>query len=226
MFKIPITTIRDIKKLMSKLKNINTKTAAIILAAAGMFIIAISSLIPSHENERTDSVSAYGASYSETSDITFQNNPLQDNEISLYAHELEQKLSQIVSHMANAGTNVKVMITFDSSFENVYAYNAEVAGSGNVSVGNLPLSGDRSSEKQLVLTENGKGTGSQSPVLIKKVYPKVKGVVVVCPGGGNSKVKCEITDAVSALFGIASNRVEVYEANSSIQDETAVYAQQ
>ena len=48
----------------------------------------------------------------------------------------------------------------------------------------------------------------------------------MCPGGGNSKVKCEITDAVSALFGIASNRVEVYEANSSIQDKTAVYAQQ
>ena len=46
-------------------------------------------------------------------------------------------------------------------------------------------------------------------MLVKKLCPKVKGVLVVCRGGNDAVVKEKITDAASALFGVPKGRVEV-----------------
>ena len=44
--------------------------------------------------------------------------------------------------------------------------------------------------------------------------PKVCGVTVVCKGGDSDRVKRELTNMLTALFGLSSNRVAVLKLNS------------
>ena len=126
------------------------------------------------------------------------------DELSAYADSLEKNLADIISDIDGTG-NANVMITFDSSFESIYAYNAGVKGNANTD--------SRTSEKELVLTEgNGR---EKNPVLVKKLCPKVKGVLVVCKGGNDERVREKIIEAATALFGITSNRVEVIGADNT-----------
>lgn len=116
--------------------------------------------------------------------------------LAAYAKELEKGLSEIISSIEGAG-KAQVMITFDSSFENVYAYNAGVSESG------VGASG-RSTEKELVLTGN---KNDESPVLVKRLTPRIKGVLVVCEGGGSSDIAKKVSSAAGTLFGIAESRI-------------------
>ena len=144
-----------------------------------------------------------GGVKSETSEKTTES---EFDELSEYADKLEKNLADIISDIDGTG-DANVMITFDSSFESIYAYNAGVKGNANTD--------SRTSEKELVLTEgNGR---EKNPVLVKKLCPKVKGVLVVCKGGNDERVREKITDAATALFGITSNRVEVIGGDDSIE---------
>lgn len=125
-----------------------------------------------------------------------QENPSDSSVQTAYEDRLTGELEQIISSISGAGS-AKVMITFDSSFENIYAYDA------GVSEGSLSSSG-RTSEKKLVLTG---GHSSQTPVLIKKLSPRVKGVLVVCEGGGDITIAKKIREATGTLFGISESRV-------------------
>ena len=56
------------------------------------------------------------------------------------------------------------------------------------------------------------GSGSsQKPYVLREENPRVMGVVVVAKGGGDVKIKREITDAVKALCGIGANNIKVFE---------------
>lgn len=50
------------------------------------------------------------------------------------------------------------------------------------------------------------GTTSQ---VIKETYPKIKGVVIVCTGGSDVKVKLEIYKAVQTLLDVNAGNIEV-----------------
>ena len=51
--------------------------------------------------------------------------------------------------------------------------------------------------------------GSEDAVLQKQIMPKIRGVLVVCDGGGNSVVKEKITQAVSGVLNISGGKVVV-----------------
>ena len=50
--------------------------------------------------------------------------------------------------------------------------------------------------------------------IIKRDYPEIQGVMIVCEGGDISKVKNEVTNAVCALLGISANNVSVTKMKS------------
>ncbi len=121
-------------------------------------------------------------------------------ELESYGENLERKLSETVSGIDGAG-KATVMITFESSFEKVYASNARVEeNTGNAN-------GGRSTEKKIALA--GTDSYGESPVLLKELCPKVRGVVVVCKGADNPETEKKIRDAAASLFGISELRVYV-----------------
>lgn len=126
----------------------------------------------------------------------------EDAEIGLfdYTRELEQNLSRVISKIEGAG-KTQVFVTLENGFESVYASDAsvyETTSSGSV---------DTKSEKQLVLT--GTGSVGQSPVVVKKISPKIKGVVIVCDGGGNEYVRQRITELAATAFNIQKSKIYV-----------------
>ena len=165
---------------MKELLNKNVKTAVLLfLVAIGVILVFLSDYFQREEETDNGYVS----------------------ELSLYGNTLEEKFSRVVEGIDGTG-KVSVMITFEGSFEKVYANNARVEEKGKGDDSN-----DKTTEKQLVLA--GSGTSGEAPVLLKELCPKVKGVAVICGGADNKEVERKIREAAVSLFGISELKVYV-----------------
>lgn len=114
--------------------------------------------------------------------------------------QLQQRLEEIISQIDGVG-ECSVMLTFEESERSVYAVEDSVSQERDRQTN----SGSSSSQKKLVLVENGEG-GNQ-PVLEKTVRPQVNGVVVVCQGAKSVTVCQQVTEAVTTVLGIRSTQV-------------------
>lgn len=109
----------------------------------------------------------------------------------------EKRLEKIISDIKGAG-EVSVMITYYSGTGKELAYETRTnraARDENVT---------ENIDKQAVVT-------SGEPVVLKEVYPEVKGVIVTAEGAGNPQVRAGISDAVCSALGVAAHRVCIFE---------------
>ena len=125
------------------------------------------------------------------------------DELSAYLASLEEHLSDTVSKINGAG-KTSVFITLDCSFETVYANNAKLDESSS----DYEKS-QKTTEKQLATADG------ETPVIVKRLSPKIKGVLIVCEGGENQSVKNDIVRAASVALNISSNRIYVTGGNTS-----------
>ncbi len=112
--------------------------------------------------------------------------------ISSYVTNLELKLSNVLSNVSGAG-KVSVVISIESGMETVLAMQTttkESAG-GQVETQTSPI------------IINGK------TVVIKELYPKVKGVLIVAEGAKNISVMSKLQQATMSLFDIEINQIEI-----------------
>ncbi len=107
----------------------------------------------------------------------------------------EEKLQKLISEIEGAG-RVKVMITLEASDENVFAYNRDESYRENE---------QKFSSDYILIKNDGEETGLK----LKTVYPKVKGVAVVCDGAHNPITKEHIISVISALFDISTKNISV-----------------
>lgn len=101
----------------------------------------------------------------------------------------EARLSEILSRVDGAG-KVSVMITYYGTS----GYNLEFEEKRN----------ENSSENSVVMNGN-------SPFIKSEFYPRVKGVIIVSEGAGNSSVKKALADAASAVLEVSSHKICVLE---------------
>jgi stage III sporulation protein AG len=47
-------------------------------------------------------------------------------------------------------------------------------------------------------------------MVVKEVYPKVRGVIVTADGGGNSAVRSAISEAVTASLDVPAHRICIF----------------
>ncbi len=91
----------------------------------------------------------------------------------------------------------------------------EISGAGRVSVmmsfydkgTKVPLT-DKTENKDATSEKTVSASGDV--VLLKEEYPSVRGVVVVCEGGDDKKVKNDILEAVSALTGAPFHNIKIF----------------
>lgn len=163
----------------------------VIIGLAGIGLILLSGLFP-HKNEAKDNQTNSQVAY-----------------ISLtqYENNLEQSLADIISSIDGAG-KTRVMLTMDSTVEQVYATDKTMSQKDTVNSGeDTETNKDTSANSTYITVELSDGT--QQTVLLKEIQPKVRGVLVVCSGGDNSVVKEKIVDAVTKALDISSSRVSV-----------------
>lgn len=121
-----------------------------------------------------------------------------------YAAETEAKLKDILSAIEGAG-RVKVMVTLESSGEEIYLRDTSLSSDGNDKSG---ISSDE--VNKYIIVDNGDG---ESGIVAKVISPKIRGVAVVCDGGSSTVVRAAITQTVTALLNISSARVSVTKMN-------------
>lgn len=112
----------------------------------------------------------------------------------------EEQLGKILSGIEGAG-EVDVMITHYSTSEKDIAYETKTNSTGG------DKSNTESEDRKAVMTDG-------SPMVVKEIYPKVKGVIVVAQGADNPEVKRELTEAVTASLDVAAHRVCIYKKES------------
>ena len=109
----------------------------------------------------------------------------------------EKRLERILSDIQGVGS-VEVMITYYSTEKSDIAY--EINTSETKRTDNDNLTNEENSQKQAVMSDG-------VPFVMGEIYPEVKGVIVVCDGGGNISIKNQIKEAVMTVMGIASHKV-------------------
>ncbi len=110
----------------------------------------------------------------------------------------EKDLEEILSHISGVG-DVKVMLTYSSSFEKSIAYETN-SNKNQKKDGDNIIINETNSESKVVLS-------SGQPFVLKELYPEIQGVVVVADGADDILVKQNITDAVTTALAIAPHKV-------------------
>ena len=182
--------LMDIKHFFEKLKSVFTsdKKLAVLCAVGvlGVVLLILSEFIPSGEKKAEKKESVTAAQSQET-----------------YAEDIEKRLTEIVSSIDGAG-KTRVMVTLESGAEQVYARNEKIKS--DISGGTALEKENFSDEKEYVLIETD---GNEGGMIIKLIQPKIRGVAVVCEGGGSDAVRQEITQAITAVLDISASRVYI-----------------
>jgi stage III sporulation protein AG len=121
----------------------------------------------------------------------------------------ETRLRTLLSQIQGVG-RVDVMITYTAAGENVPAYDSSKKTSRTDekdSEGGTRNMTEEESENTMVYEDSP--TGGKTPVILKKLNPEVKGVLVVAEGADSVTVRERIVNAVRVVLDIPAHRVEV-----------------
>ena len=108
-----------------------------------------------------------------------------------YANSLEEKLETSLKSIDGV-TDVSVLITLETGFEYVYAQEE---------LTKQTATGSQTSTS-LVLV-------SGQPVIVKEIYPKIKGVVIISSGAKDVKTRLNILSVIQTVLEISNDRITI-----------------
>ncbi len=116
--------------------------------------------------------------------------------VTSYTEKLEKRVKELC--LAVDGVEkVEVLLTLESGSEYVYADNIKEEREDGKSW---------SYTSDYLIVNNGNGT---SAVPVTEIYPKIRGVAVVCNGGGSAALQKKLTELLSAALGIPASRIKI-----------------
>ncbi len=145
----------------------------------------------------------------ESQDTPSGTSELQNNNIQ---NELESKLEKILSKIQGVG-EVQVCINYQESAEVVAMYNENSKTSSteetDTSGGTRKIE-EIDTQKDIIYKENN---GEKTPITKKVVQPKIEGAIITAKGANNAETKTNIIQAVEAVTGLATHKIQVFEMN-------------
>lgn len=125
-----------------------------------------------------------------------------------YVGYLEERLEKMLGGVNGVG-RVAVMITLESSEELVLEKDEPIVQS-NVEEQDSQGGSRKTSQQERKETTVYSTDGSVSePYVVKRLLPKVEGVLVVAQGAGSGTVNKNITEIVQALFDVEVHKIKV-----------------
>ena len=110
----------------------------------------------------------------------------------------EERLADALSRVEGAG-KVRVVLSLDGGSRQILAQDREQDGDGGGSAQTVTV---------------GRGGGSQEVVPLQTMAPSFRGALVVCPGGGDPRVRLELAQAVSVLTGLGVDCISICQGNT------------
>lgn len=126
---------------------------------------------------------------------------------------LEQNLEKIISSIHGAG-KAKILITFENNSEIIYATEEKINKLASEDKANGEITRKKETddcERKFMTIKDS--NGAEKAVVLTEIEPKVKGVLVICPGGDDVLVKKRIIEAVTTVLNINSTHVCVTKSN-------------
>lgn len=111
-------------------------------------------------------------------------------DVSFYTDYLEERITALCRSISGV-TEAEVFLTLDCSSEYVYQ--------------------EDGASDFLILSD---ASGEQA-VMLCEIYPKVRGIAVVCTGGDLPRIRETVTELLSAALGLPSSRIRVAGSRSS-----------
>lgn len=132
------------------------------------------------------------------------------NTVSSNTSSIEQNLESILSKIDGVG-NVKVLVTYAQSSEVVAMYNENNKNSSieeKDSGGGTRVTEQNDTSKEVIYKEV---EGEKVPITQKIINPKVEGAIITAVGASNATLKNNIIQAVEAVTGLATHKIQVFE---------------
>lgn len=123
---------------------------------------------------------------------------------------LENKLEEILSCINGVG-EVKVFLNYSESSEVVAMYNENSKTSVTEETdksGGIRKVEQTDSEKEIVYQEEN---GNKTPIVKKSIEPKIEGAIITAKGASDINIKTNIIQAVEAVTGLATHKIQVFE---------------
>lgn len=125
---------------------------------------------------------------------------------------LEGNLEMILSKIQGVG-NVNVFVNYSESSEIVAMYN-QTSKTNNTeetdTSGGIRKIQETDTQKDIIYKEEN---GEKVPITQKVIQPKVEGAIITAQGANNATVKTNIIQAVEAVTGLATHKIQVFEMN-------------
>ncbi|GED29557.1 stage III sporulation protein AG [Brevibacillus centrosporus] len=128
--------------------------------------------------------------------------------IAEYENNYAAHLRDILASVVGVG-EVDVMVNLESTPELVMAENRNNRSSTNQEMDKDRATrnqNDQTKDSEVVIVQGGK---QDSPVIVKTMKPRVRGVLVVAKGADNIQVKAWITEAVQKVLDVPAYKISI-----------------
>ena len=174
--------------------------ALMVLLAIAFLWLAYTTFFSSSNNEKEETVPRGAKEVSADGDEVSQ-------EILDYESKQKEELKKILSKMEGVG-EVDVKMYFESGEVKVPAYNSTTQNSQT-------REEDSQGGTRSTTQENGGDTivmsgDTNEPFILQTYKPKITGIIIVAEGASSSKVRYDIQVAVSSLYNLSLDKVNVY----------------
>lgn len=123
---------------------------------------------------------------------------------------IDKQLEEILSKISGVG-EVKVMLTYSQTSQTVPLYNEDTTTKDTEETdesGGTRKITESDSKKDIIFKESN---GEKEPITQSIISPKIEGAIIAAKGASNADVKTKIVQAVEAVTGLATHKIQVFE---------------
>ena len=126
-----------------------------------------------------------------------------------YEQLYEENLKNILEKVSGVG-QVSVMVNIDSTEEVVFGTNIRMnernTDEKDQQGGNRKVT-ELTNDNQIVILRGN--SGGETPVVVKRLKPNIRGVIVVAEGAANIRTHALLVDAVQRSLNIGANKISI-----------------
>lgn len=126
---------------------------------------------------------------------------------------IKEELEEILSNISGVG-KVKVMITYSETSKIVPIYNEESTEENTEEIdseGGTRTVTQTDVKKEVVYEEND---GNKTLITQSTTSPEIEGAIITAEGADNSQIKTDIIQAVEAVTGLPTHRIQVFKMSN------------
>lgn len=187
-------------------KRLGAVQKLVLLGAIGAAVMIFSSF----QTSQKPSSNAIQSSESQENEQAVFSNKSRSADVSMADYEdyYVEQLKKILEEVVGVG-EVSVMVNLDSTEEVIVEKDTNERSQTTKETDREQATReirDASTERRVVLTQGSQG---EQPIVVKRVKPKVRGVVVVANGAENMRVKSWIREAVQKALDVEPHKISV-----------------